>query len=171
MRIWGWLVAVLVVVVGVSGCESEPKPKMPEHISSSSPSAGESTQVEVSELGAKAFIREYVRRISDAVATGHTKPFLDLSAGDCADCYAMAHNVREVYKDGGRIETLPYRMVGFRKDPEARHSYRVVLRSWRERWYSADGERTNTTTAGERVFVVKLSQGTAGWVVQEMRLV
>lgn len=163
------MVMLVALTLGLGACDQEPKPIMPDP-SSGSPSTGHPSTPDASELGPKAFIREYFRRVSEATTTGDPESFQELSGTRCQNCRDIARNIRLAYKSGGEIETRPYRVLSIHVLPDVPHGFKVGLSSGRERWRNGDGQVTQDIAPGIRTFNVQLKRGASGWRMDGLEL-
>lgn len=113
---------LLAATLALAAC-SEDEPRAPEPTPSPSgttpaptpsPSAKPTEPVlpeaakEPTEAGARAFITYYWDLINYAQVTGDVKTLRRTSAANCAGCTAGIDGIRDVYKDGGRVEGGDY---------------------------------------------------------------
>lgn len=158
------MVMLVALTLGLGACDQEPKPIMPDP-SSGSPSTGHPSTPDASELGPKAFIREYFRRVSEATTTGDPESFQELSAASCRNCRAVAENVRDAFRGDAYVATRSWRQGQLMTQSHDELIYRLRVFTPREEWYSDKGELDHVIDARWRWMQVQLRSTPRGYLV------
>ncbi len=113
------IVALLLTAVLVTGCSSEPQPRLQEPTGSASPSADSSSsapperepwQVK-SRAGAEAFAEHWIETFNEAQATGDTTMLRASSVGSCKTCNGYAKQIEKLYGAGGRLRSDGWKVL------------------------------------------------------------
>jgi hypothetical protein len=99
---------VLVILLTLGACSSDPQPKEPKHTATSAtPTATPPTMPaqakEDTPEGAAAFVKHYVDVFNYAASTGDVAELSRLSSPDCEPCTKYADRFKQVYERGDRI--------------------------------------------------------------------
>lgn len=112
------LTALLCLPLLLTGCsedkESEPEANPPvTSAAATTPSDSPTVEPrgEQSEAGIRAFIEHWAELISAASVTGDTEQLDAMAQDGCRSCNAVSDYLRDLYADGGRLETTEYRVL------------------------------------------------------------
>ena len=96
------LVAVLVAVLVLAGCQDEPEPRFEPTPSDSSSPTDPETSEEPQAQTAEEFIDEWFDLAVEIQNTGDSEPLLEVSEG-CRPCKSLITSVEAIYADGGSV--------------------------------------------------------------------
>lgn len=103
------LLAVLSVLLVLSGCGGDPPPAAPPEPSPSQSETEAAAPVmpaeatEDSKAGAEAFVKHYATLVNHAQATGDTRKLAAAEGGACSSCARAREGVESLYRTGGHL--------------------------------------------------------------------
>lgn len=112
---------VLVLLCGLSACDDDPTPNIPDETpSASSPTVSESpSPTEPTEtpeaLTPEETVRAWVAARNEALQDGNVEAARALSALDCRSCKELLDPIEEIYAAGGSFDTTGWTVAGLSK--------------------------------------------------------
>jgi hypothetical protein len=111
--------ALLLALACASCSDDDPEPKIaPPESSSPAPTETETTSEPPEPLDPEETVRAWVEARNVTVHTGNAKAVYGLSTDGCTTCSNSVEPIRQVYKDGGRLETFGWRVQSVERKPD-----------------------------------------------------
>lgn len=167
------------LALGVSACGDDspsPAPRTSSAAASPTPSASgpaapvlPNAATRNDAVGAKAFVKYWFEAMTYAMHTGHTEPFVAVSAAECSTCAGVARGIKDVYEGGGRIEGGNWVPLAFVDDPSAPKPLVRWLVQVSQAQHTIIGAKTGNGPVAKRQFAMRISVvwRDGHWVLQE----
>ncbi|WP_435771855.1 DUF6318 family protein [Nocardioides sp. SYSU DS0651] len=172
MRIPRALTLALAAALVLAGCADDGEPAEPEstwtptstpEAPSTSPAAADSLTDPPKDETPRQFIRRWVALGNHIQRTGDPAPYLAVAGPDCTSCRDFAKQVKQIYDNGGSIETEGERIVSITR--EADYQWVITTRSGPTRYReSTDGPllRLPGGKSRSRLYITKVR---GQWIV------
>ncbi|MEJ7832193.1 MAG: hypothetical protein WKF79_04720 [Nocardioides sp.] len=172
------LVAGFVILVAVSGCSDDPKPKFAEPADDPSPTSTQSQEPTPTASpgfeprGPAGVIEAFYAAVDKGLRTGDPSGFLLLAADECSNCQTLARNLRGAYANDGYIRDGRYELLSadYVRDTPIGEVWNVRVSTSRERWFNGDDELVKIVNAGILGVAISLEGDGSEWRVRELQL-
>ena len=110
----------LMLALACAGCsDDDPEPRFgPPESTSPAPTETETTSAPPEALDPEETVRAWVEARNVTVQNGDAKAVYGLSADGCTSCTNSVEPIRQVYKDGGHLETFGWRVKSVERRPD-----------------------------------------------------
>ncbi len=167
----GGAVGVLLATLALGACDDEPPFPDPSESATlpTSPSPSESSSSPPEAESPEEFIRRWVEAQNEMLTSGDVDQYLTLSRG-CGPCDDTARRVRDVYEQGGFIETDGWAVTSIaRSGGQGRVvTYEVQIDNAPTRYAEKADGPLKTLEAGQPLMQLTVTRRASGFVVSDL---